>query len=214
MPYGFVMLLATGAAGLIAGAGVHTFAAAAAAAAGAAWLFHIRRQTAQTLYANLDPQNPDGALVLAAFREALAFISRTRRPVLLRITAFTRKAHPVFQLTLTRDGDLDLARDARHTALKQPGVWLPEHPLPLALPHDRSITLLLEPCGPERVRASLAGNPSRPPCHWSLPLLLAASACALDIDWLLAIALGFAFQAYLLQHQPRRATGNAKIQRG
>ena len=214
MSYGFVILVATGAAGLIAGAGLHTFMAAAAAAACAVWLFHIRRPTAQTLYANLDPQNPDGTFVLEAFREALAFISRTRRPVLLRITAFTRNAHPVFQLTLTRDGDLDLARDSRHTALKQPGVWLPEHPLPLTLPPDRSITLLLEPCGPERVRASLAGSASRPPCHGSLPLLLAAAACALDIDWLLAVALGFAFQAYLPQYQPRRTSYNAKIQRG
>ncbi len=213
MLQGCAILLATAAAGLIAGADTHTFMAAAVAAALAAWLPCIARISAQDLYVNLDPVNPDGSLLLDAFREALALARRTRKPVRLRIAAFTRSARPAFRLSLNRDADLQLACNARRTALKQPGVWLPNHPLPLTLPHNSSITLLLEPRGAERVRASLACAASRTPGHWSLPLLFAAAACLLDIDWLLAAALGFAFQAYLSEHQPKRANHNPEIQR-
>ncbi|MEI7901988.1 MAG: hypothetical protein WCK89_17180 [bacterium] len=198
MSHGVALFLATAAAGLIAGAGAHTFVAASIAAAAAVWLTHIARPGARTLYANLDPQNPDSSLLLDAFQEALALIRHTRQPVRLRIAAFTRNARPIFRLNVTREADLELSSDTRRTALKQPGIWLPDHPLPLTLPHDRSITLLLEPCGPERVRASLASTATRMP-HWCLPLLLAAVACALDIDWLLAATLGFAFQTCLVR---------------
>jgi hypothetical protein len=213
MLHGCAILLATAAAGLIAGADAHTFVAATVAAALSSWLPHVARISAQDLYVNLDPTNPDGALLLGAFREALAFARHTRQPVRLRIAAFTRNARPVFRINLNRDADLELACNARRKALKQPRVWLPDHPLPLTLPHNSSITLLLEPRGAERVRASLACAASRTPGHWSLPLLLAAAACLLDIDWLLAAALGFAFQAYLSEHQPKRANHNPEIQR-
>ncbi len=204
MSHGYAILLATAAAGLIAGAGTHTFAAAAVAAACAAWLTRAAPTPVQALYANLDPDHPDGDLLLDACRQALAFISRTRRPVRLRLAAFTRVPRPVFRFNLTRDADLELARDARRDTLNQPGVWLPDHPLPLTLPHDRSVTLLLEPCGPGRVRASLARSARRTP-HGYLALLPAAAACVLDLDWLLAAALGFAFHTYLFEHQPERA---------
>lgn len=211
MLHGYIILLATAVAGLIAGAGTHTFVAAAIAAAAAAWLRRSGAVHAQDLYANLDPINPDGSLLLGALRDALAFISRTQQPVLLRIAAFRPSDRPVFQLSLNREADLELLRDTRRTALKQPGVWLPDHPLPLVLPPDRSVTLLLEPCGPERVRASLARAAVRVPGHWGLPLMLAAFACLLDIDWLLAAALGFAFQTYLLEHHPDRASDDFEI---
>ena len=201
MSHGHAILFATAVAGLIAGPDVHTFVAAALAAAGAAWFAHLARAPAQKLYANLDPKNPDGALLLGAFRTALALISQTRQPVRLRIAAFTCNARPVFRLNLNRDADLELARDTRRTPLKQPGIWLPDHPLPLTLPHDRSVTLLLKPCGAGRVRASLARTAVRTP-HWSLPLLLAISACVLDVDWLLAASLGFAFQTFLWNISP------------
>jgi hypothetical protein len=212
MSNGYTLLLVTAAAGLIAGAGAHTFAAAAAAAASAVWLQSVGRAKAQDLYANLDPEDPDGALLLDALREALALLSRTRQPVRLRIAAFARKAHATFHVSLNREADLEVSGGSRRSALKQPGVWLPDHPLPLVLPRDRSVTLLLEPCGAERVRASLAAPASRSP-RSSLPLLLAAAACVLDSDWLLAAALGFAFQARLPDDQPERASGNPKVQR-
>ncbi len=214
MSHGYAILLATACAGLIAGAGGHTFLSAALASAAAVWLARAARTPAQDVYANLDPVNPDGTLLLDALRQALAHISRTGRPVRLRIAALTRNARTVFRLNLNRDADLELCRNTRRAALKQPGLWLPDHPLPLTLPHDRSLTLLLEPCGPQRVRASLASTAVRPPCPRSVPALLAVASCVLDIDWLLAAALGFAFQACLLEHQTERAPDDPKVQRG
>jgi len=206
------MLLATACAGLIAGAEVIHFLAAALAASAAVWLKDSRSH-ASRCYANLDPQRPDGAVLLAALRETLSLVRRTQKPARLRLACFTPNAHPVFSLGLSRDNDLELSCDLRKSALKQPGVWLADHPLPLVLPRARSLTLVLAPCGPSRVRVSLDAGAPASSRHWLILALLASAACAFDFGWLLAAALGFALQTGLLEQQARRAPQDARIQR-
>ena len=214
MLYGLTILSVTAAAGLIAGGGSVIFLAAALAAVSAAWLRRIRAASAATLYANLDPQTPDGSILLGAFREALDLVRRTQNPVRLRLTARANASRPVFSLDLNSDGDPELACGPRRTALKQPGVWLPDHPLPLVLPRRSSLTLLFEPSGATRVRVSPDCGHACRSGHWFGLTLLAIAACALDIGWLLAAALGFAFQAYLLEQQTHRAPNDAHVKRG
>jgi len=203
------ILLATAGAGLIAGASAPTFLYAACSAAAATWLCRIATTpTGHTLYATLDPRAPDGAILLEAIRKALALIRNTRKPVRLRLCALIPGGRPVLRLEVNRTGDLELCCDNRRSALKRPGVWLPDHPLPLTLPHTRSLTLLLEPCGTERIRASLARSAVRLPCPWCVLVLGVIAACALDASGLLAATLGFAFQSYLSHQQAHRATDN------
>ena len=204
------ILLTTACAGLLAGANTLTFLTAPVSAAAASWLWCFPVLThARELYVTLDPQSPNGTHVLEAIREALALIQRTRCPVLLRITAISRFARPTFRIDLDRNGDLELFWNARRIALKQPGVWLPDHPLPLTLPNTLSISLRLEPCGTERIRASLAPWPvARRSCPWFVIALGIVVACVLDTAWLLAAILGFAAQSYLLHYQAQRAPDN------
>lgn len=200
------MLLASAAAGLIAGGGPSAFFAAAVSAALATWLARVPRGATQHLFATLDPLDPDGAIILRATREALDLIGRTRQPVLLRIAAFTSGAAPRFQLDLNREGDLEVIQDRRSPALlKRPLAWVPDHPLPLTLPHTRCLTLRLTPTDRERVRVKLAHEHAFSRGLWVAVAMLAAAACAIDVGWLLATALGFAFQAYLLEHHPHRS---------
>lgn len=199
------MLLASAAAGLIAGASLPAFLAAAVSAALATWLARIPQATTQLLFATLDPLAPDGAIILHAVRETLDRIGRTGQPVLLRIAAFTRGAAPRFQLDLNREGDLEVIQDRRAPALlKRPLAWVPDHPLPLVLPHTRCLTLRFTPTDRERVRVQLAHEHAFSRGLWVAVAMLAAAACASDVGWLLATALGFAFQAYLLEHHPHR----------
>jgi len=205
------LLLATAASGLIAGAGLTTFSAAAVAAALATWLARMPRGRVRHLFANLDPLEPDGAILLEAAREALRHVRQTRQPVLLRLSAFTRTARPLFRLDLNREGDLEVCRDgSRPAALKQPAAWIADHPLPLVLPEARCVTLRLLPSGTaERVRVSPAHTSAPPRGLWNALALAAIAACAFDIGWLLAAALGTAFQTYLLEHHPDRSADQA-----
>ena len=214
MLFGLTILSVTAAAGLIAGGGAVTFLAAALAAVSATWLRRIRAAFATTLYANLDPRTPDGSILLDAFREALDRVRRTRSPVRLRLTSSAVPSCPVFSLELNREGDMDLIRSPRRVSLKRPGVWLPDHPLPLVLPRKGSLTLLFEPDGQTRIRVSQARASHCRSGHWLLLSLLASAACALDLGWLLAAVLGFAFQLYLLEQQTDRAPYDARVKRG
>jgi len=207
----FTILLVTACAGLLAGANTLTFLTAAVSSAAASWLWRFPIVPhARELYVTLDPQAPDGAHVLEALRKALALIRQTGHPVLLRITAITRFAQPAFRIDVNRNGDLELFWNARRIALKQPGVWIPDHPLPLTLPNTRSVTLWLEPCGTERIRAALAPWPAARMSYypWFVAALGIGVACVTDTAWLLAAILGFAAQSYLLHDQAQRAPDN------
>ncbi|HPC49630.1 MAG TPA: hypothetical protein PL016_05820 [Kiritimatiellia bacterium] len=205
MVFCFVLLLAVAVAGGVAGATPATFGAAAVSAALATWLLRADRGVPRVNHVTvtLDPVAPDSGMLLEGVREVLRRVHGTDRPARLRIQ--TRRAaadRPRLQLGLTRDGDLDLIHDLRHTPLKQPGVWIADHPLPLNLSHVRCTTLRLTPAGGGRVRVRLTPYYAWPsPPVWILLTAGIAAACLFDQAELLAGLLGFAAQAYLLRYQ-------------
>ena len=193
-------------AGFIAGAGLDTFMSAAAGAALAVWRIRIIPSPTHRVFVNLEPDAPDGTILLQAIRETLARIQNTKRAALLRVSAFTASGHPRLSLGLTRNGDLELACDRqRPRQLGQPGVWIADHPLPLIFPHTRCLTLRFAPTDSERVRISFALVPTLSQRVWLAIGVVAAITCVLE-PRLFAATLGFACQAYLLEHNPDRAS--------
>ncbi len=206
------ILPATAAAGLIAGAGTDTFLAAALAAVAAAWHAGRLRQ-AELCFATLDPLRPDPAVLPAALREALDRARHTRRAVRFRLAPVPPGACAPCSLTLTQEGDAAVCGLSRRAELRRPGIWLPDHPLPLSLTRNLSLTLVFEPCEGDRVRVSLPSAHVYSLAHGLTLALLAAAACALDAGWLLAAVLGFAFQAGLLQQQAGREPDDPEVRR-
>ena len=206
------ILLAIAAAGLIAGSAPGAFLAAALAAASAAWLKRGLLASAPTLYANLDPQTPDSAILLAALKEAIAIVCRTQKPVRVRFTAFLTLHHPEFRLDMNSRNAPELVCGHRKIALGQSGVWLADHPLPLVLPRSHSLTLRLTPGGRTRVRVAPDGSTPLRRAFWLALSLLTVAACVLDANWLLAATLGFAFQSGLLENQAQRTPKDQRIQ--
>ncbi len=212
MPVYLTLPIVTAAAGVLAGAGFPAFAAAALSAAAAAWFARLRYSGGFYLHVTLDPAAPDSGMLAEALREALKRLRLTQNPVTLRIAALRASPHPRISLTLTRDGDLEILCDRkRPCALGYPGFWIADHPLPLCIPHLRSLTLRLTPAGKERLRATCGSAATVTRNGWAALLLAAVAACAFDIPGLLAAALGFAGQAYLLEHHPERPRGQRKI---
>jgi len=212
MPSAYDMMFATALAGFAAGPELRTFLAAAVAAAFAAWLISFPAGSEIRIFANLDPLNQDCAILQQAVREAVARIQATKRPVSLRIGAHSNARHSAIQFDLTREGDLEISRSGnRPWKLRQPGVWIADHSLPLALPQTRCLPLHLSAAGKERVRASLARPRPIPVWVWIGSASLAVIACAADLNGVLAATLGFACQAYLLEHHAHRPHQKPKI---
>jgi hypothetical protein len=207
------ILVATLLAGLIAGTSAPAFVAAALGASAATWFLTLRNAPRLTCFAILDPQQPDGEILLHAFREASDEALRRRRAVGLRIAALSGASSARFRLGLDRSGDLEVCRDgARPLALKRPGSWIADHPLPLELPRTRCLCLTLTPAGARRVRVARTVASACPRGAWLAAASVAAAACLLDTGWLLAAALGFALQAYLLNHGPHGADEQPRIE--
>ena len=204
------LVLATAAAGMIAGARGPVFLAAALAAAVATWRRPWRRPH-EHVFLTLDPHSPETAAtrLCAALRETCDRILNAQRPALVRIAALSESPSlaPI-QLDLNRDGDLEFkASGQRPAPLQRPGLWIAEHPLPLPLPRDRCVTLALRPSCGKRLRVVLAPFDNAPLSRrvWASLLLLLVFGCATDTHWLTAAALGFAFQTGLLAYHGKRA---------
>lgn len=212
MPVYLTLPIVTAAAGVLAGSRFPAFAAAALSAAAAAWFARLRHSDGFYLHVTLDPDAPDSNMLADAIREALHRLRLTQSPVTLRIAALRASPNPRLSLNLTRDGDLEILCDRkRPLALGHPGLWIADHPLPLCLPHMRSLTLRLTPAGKERLRVTCGNAASVTRNGWVAILLTAVAACAFDIPGLLAAALGFAGQACLLENDADRPRGQRKI---
>ncbi|HPO36645.1 MAG TPA: hypothetical protein PLU38_05655 [Kiritimatiellia bacterium] len=204
--------LIVAAAALIAGATPATWLAAALGAAAAAWRARLAGSAGTRMIVTLDPLAPDSRLVLAALREALRQLARTRHVVSLRTAAFRATAHPRLHLSLSRDGDLEIHCDgARVQRLRQPGIWIADHPLPLKLPRAHCLTLRFTPADGGRVRVALAAAAPLSRRGWFAVVFVIAAACVCDAASVLAGALGFAAQTYLLEHHPDRPRDQQQV---
>ena len=202
----YMLPLVIAVAGLLAGTCLGTFMGAALGAAAAVWRIRLALVPVHRFFATLDPDTPDGAILLNAFRNVLDHIRDTKRAALLRVSALTASERSGLKLSLTRSGDLELACDGqRARALGQPGVWVADHPLPLDLPATHCLTLRFAPTEGGRARVSLAFVPPLARWVWAGVVALASAACAFDIGWLFTAALGFALQTCLLEHNAHRA---------
>jgi|LSQX01.2.fsa_nt_gb hypothetical protein len=212
MPTYLTLPMITAAAGILAGAGFPAFAAAALGAAAAVWFARLKHSGGFYLHVTLDPDAPDNGMLAEALRAAVRQLQHTQSSVTLRIAALRASPHPRINLNLTRDGDLEVLCDRkRPCALGHPGLWIADHPLPLCIPHMRSITLHLTPAVRERLRVTCDSAASVTRNGWIAILLIVTAACAFDLSGLLATALGFAGQAYLLEHHPERPRRQRKV---
>ena len=174
------LLPATLAAGLISGEKIEVFLAASLAGASSIWFRHARAAVRPCLFVNLDPRAPEPSVLVKGIQNAFGLVRRTQAPILVRITAFRESKKLNMRLGLTRNGDAELSVGSKRTALGQPGVWLPDHPLPLPLPSARGLTLKVEPKGANRFRVSAGRDSDVRRVNGALLALLVVAACALE----------------------------------
>lgn len=206
------LLIATAAAGAVAGSSSCAFLTAALAAAAASWLAFPSLSRCRHIFVNLDPHRQDPQTLPHALRYALDEVSRSQKPLLMRISPPAGAERHDCRIDITRDYDVEIRRAGLRAAkLARCNIWIAEHPLPLKLPDTRAVTLRLSPAGRERVRVAPAAAPPCPISPW-LSVTAAAAACLLDCVWLLSAALGFAFQTGLLQYFQKRAPTDFQVE--
>lgn len=206
------LLIATAAAGAVAGSSFGAFLAAALAAAAASWRAFPALSRCRQLFLNLDPHQQDPQTLPQALRYALDEVTRTQKPLLVRISPPAGAERHDCQIDINREYDVEIRRAGLRTAkLGRKNVWIAEHPLPLILPDARAVTLRLSPADHTRVRVAPAAAPPCPRSLWLAVIAAAAAACLLNCAWLLAAALGFAFQTGLLKYFQERAPADFKV---
>ncbi len=212
MPVYLTLPIVTAVAGVLAGAGFPSFTAAALSAAAAVWFARLRYAGSSYVHVTLDPDAPDNGVLAEALRAVVRQLQLTSKRITLRIAARRPSPHPRISLQLNRDRDLEIHCDRKRTrTLGCPGLWIADHPLPLCVPHRRSLTLHFTPSGRERFRVTCGNTASITRRGWAAIGLTVVIACAYDIPSLLAATLGFAAQAYLLEHDTDRPHGQRKI---
>ncbi len=206
------LLTATAAAGAIAGSSFGAFMAAALAAAVATWRVFPPLSRCRQIFVNLDPHRQDPQALPQTLRYALDEVISSQKPLLARISPPAGQARQGCRLDITMDHDLEIRRvGLRAAKLGRKNVWIAEHPLPLTLPDARAVTLRLAPSGRARVRVTSAAAPPCPRSLWLAVTAAASAACLLDCAWLLAAALGFAFQTGLVQYFQDRTPTDLQV---
>lgn len=206
------LLTATAAAGTVAGSSSGVFLAAALAAAVAAWRAFPPLSGCRQIFVILDQHRQDPQTLPQALRYALDEVTRSQKPLLVRISPPAGQARQDCRLDITRDYDVEIRRAGLRVAkLGRNNVWIAEHPLPLILPDARATCLRLAPSGSARVRVTPAAAAACPRSLWLAVAAAAGAACLLDCAWLLAAALGFAFQTGLIQYFQDRAPKDLQV---
>ncbi len=210
----YALLIATASAGVIAGSSSGAFLGASIAAAAASWLAFPSLTRCRQIFVNLDPHRQDLQTLPHALLYALDEVSRSQKPLLTRISPPAGAERHDCRIDITRDYDVEIRRAGLRAAkLARRNIWIAEHPLPLKLPDKRALCLRFSPAGRERVRVSSASALPRPPLSlWLAVTAAIAATCMLDCAWLLASALGFAFQTGLLQYFQQRAPTDFQVE--
>ncbi len=207
-----VLLIATVAAGAVAGSSFGAFLAAALAAAAASWRVVPPLSRCRQIFVNLDPHRQDPQTLPQALRYALDEVTRTQKPLLMRISPPAGEERHDCRIDINSGYDVEIRRPGLRTAkLERKNVWIAEHPLPLILPDARAVTLRLSPVDHSRVRVAPAAAPPCPRSLWLAVTAAAVAACLLDCAWLLAAALGFAFQTGFLKYFQDRAPADFQV---
>ncbi len=208
------LLISTVAAGAVAGSSFCAFLAAALAAVAASWLAFPPFSRCRQIFVNLDPHRQDPQTFPHALCYALDEVARTQKPLLVRISPPPGAEHNDCRIDINRDYDVEIRRAGLRIAkLVRRNIWIAEHPLPLQLPEAQAVCLRFSPTGCERVRVSPTAASFCPSLSlWLGVTAVAAVACLLDCAWLLASALGFAFQTGLLKYFKKRAPTDFQVE--
>jgi hypothetical protein len=122
----------------------------------------------------LDPAKPDGNILAAAIREAVRTVQSLDKPIILRLIIPESPQNIRFALRMAKPMDLVLEQaGTRPRALGIGTQWIPDFPIPLALPAPSRIALLFRPTESGRVHIEIA-DPFSIPVPACISLLFAA----------------------------------------
>lgn len=147
-----------------------------------AWCTFLLGLKGRTGHLTFRPEMPDGAMLEDALAQAFQFVSQKNQPLALRI--FTPENPLKIRFSLHNDarGSIWIHQNGRRKrVLPFANRWIAEHPFPVDLPTNRTITLFLRPTQSDRVHVSLhRGKKVSAPAFAALFLLLFLSLTLKD----------------------------------
>jgi hypothetical protein len=121
----------------------------------AVWVIRNNQLNSDTRFLILDPDNLRPEPLKESLIAILDEVRSTQKPIHLRLAPITCHARYQPQLQMNRQNEIEIVGCAKKEIIRQPKVWIADHPLPLPLATDRCSFLTFNPTKGDRVRVAL-----------------------------------------------------------
>jgi hypothetical protein len=165
----------------------------------ATWVMRTDQPGSDNRFLILDPDNLHPEPLRESLVAILDEVRSTQRPIHLRLAPITRQARYQPQLQLNHQNEIEITGCVKKAIIRQPKVWIADHPLPLPLATDRCSRLTFHPTKGDRVRVALNATHALSKKEWTLLGLVLAFTALLGYHALFAAVLAFTLQSALVK---------------
>jgi len=169
----------------------------------AAWVMRSDQPGSDNRFLILDPDNLQPEPLKESLVAILDEVRSRQRPIHLRLAPITRQARYQPQLQLNHQHEIEIVGCTKKAIIRQPKVWIADHPLPLRLATDHCSVLTFSPTRGDRVRVALDAKTTLSKKELALLGLVIAFPALLGYHALFSAALAFTLQSVLITQEKR-----------
>jgi hypothetical protein len=161
----------------------------------AVWVIRNNQLKSDTRFLILDPDNLRPEPLKESLVAILDEVRSTQQPIHLRLAPITCHARYQPKLQLNHQGEIEIVGCTKKEIIRQPKVWIADHPLPLPLATDRCSLLTFNPTKGDRVRVALNAVNALTKREYVLLSLVLAFTALLGYHALFSAVLAFTLQS-------------------
>jgi predicted small integral membrane protein len=165
----------------------------------AVWVMRSAQPGSDNRFLILDPDNLRPEPLKQALVAILDEVRQTQRTIHLRLAPLTPHLRYQPQLQLNHQSEIEIVGCTKKAIIRQPKVWIADHPLPLPLATDRCSLLTFNPTKGDRVRVALNTTHALSKKEWLLLGLILAFTALLGYHGLFSAILAFTLQSALVK---------------
>jgi len=166
----------------------------------AAWVMRSDQPDSDNRFLILDPDNLQPEPLKESLVTILDEVRSTQRPIHLRLAPMTRQTRYQPQLQLNHQSEIEIVGCTKKAIIRQPKVWIADHPLPLPLATDRCSLLTFHPTKGDRVRVALNATHALSKKEWALLGTVLTFSALLGYHALFSAVLAFTLQSAFVKH--------------
>lgn len=164
-----------------------------------AWVMRNNLLGSDIRFLILDPDNLRPEPLKESLVAILNEVRSTQRPIHLHLAPITRQARYQPQLQLNHQHEIEIVGCTKKAIIRQPKVWIADHPLPLSLATDRCSRLTFQPTKGDRVRVALNATHALSKKEWLLLGMVLTFTALIGYHTLFSAVLAFTLQSAFIK---------------